>query len=406
MAMSPDFNAGPWQVGNRATPEPIYGLVQCTTDIHCARSLADAVLEVRFGPASARFALADVGRDLGGEAWSLVFHATSHLLPNGRHELSAALVWRDGLTLALNSTEFNVDNTGELADQVRKDLEAYGTPTLFGRIVDSDLFPYATGKAKAWFDLPDTQVDVPLSLRPSASADAARQHLVRWGFAILPNTVPQEIIDGFNAEVDEAIENGSLKYRPGSSDRIHFTHKLPHGRKIWLYPPVIEFLRSWFRDEPCACQTLFYINGSEQSAHQDTIHLTPYPAGYMCGVWVPLEDVQPNSGELFVYPGSQRAPRLLAGPLGLHKVVANDYSHYVKFDAEIVRVLEEGGYERAVYRPKAGQILVWHENLVHGGSVRADPSITRRSIVSHYFARGSVAYYDSRGEAAGLENLA
>jgi hypothetical protein len=48
---------------------------------------------------------------------------------------------------------------------------------------------------------------------------------------------------------------------------------------------------------------------------------------------------------------------------------------------------------------------VWHENLVHGGSVRINKEQTRFSVVSHYFAKGAVAYYDSRGEAASLEDL-
>ena len=98
---------------------------------------------------------------------------------------------------------------------------------------------------------------------------------------------------------------------------------------------VLEFLENYFKDTPCACQTLTYVNGSEQNAHQDSIHLTPYPNGFMCGVWVALEDVQENSGELFVYPGSHRCGSLRAGPLGLHKVVNDDYSHYAVFDQAI-----------------------------------------------------------------------
>jgi ectoine hydroxylase-related dioxygenase (phytanoyl-CoA dioxygenase family) len=366
--------------------------------------LSGAFLHVSFGPAAWRCAIEQVALDLGGNIWSLVFHTNSHLLVNGEHRLTVTLDWSDGLTLELDTKLFRVENVGELARQVSQELIAAATPVLFGRTVDSTLFPY-TRSCTAWFDRPDSQRDVPLSLDPLGNAEAARAHLSRWGYAILPNVVPREIVDGLNREVDEAIANGSLIHRQGSSDRILNTHKLPHGRRVWLYPPVIEFLRTWFRDEPCACQTLYFMNGSEQHAHQDTIHLTPYPAGYMCGVWVALEDVQASSGELFVYPGSHRSNRLLAGPLGLQKVVADDYSAYTKFDAEVSRIIAQNQFQRSVYRPKTGQILVWHENLIHGGSARGDPGITRRSIVSHYFARGSVAYYDSRGEAATLEAL-
>jgi len=61
------------------------------------------------------------------------------------------------------------------------------------------------------------------------------------------------------------------------------------------------------------------------------------------------------------------------------------------------RMLDEGGFGKVTYRPKRGTVLVWHENLLHGGSVRIDQSLSRRSIVSHYFADGSIAFYDSTG---------
>jgi hypothetical protein len=402
---SPDFRAECWRVGNREGSQPLFGLVRLTAQVYSRRSLSDATLDVCLGPVSAPLPIADVGRDLGDSRWSIVLHVVTHLVPNGRYEMNTFIRWPDGPVQPLASTALEIENAGILATQVRHDLYAHGTPAILGRIVDSGLFPYGKGKAKAWFDQADDDREVPLSLNPSTNNADACRHLIRWGFAILGDIVPGDIVNGLNIEVDRAIADGSLMYRAGSSDRIRFTHRLPHGRKIWLYPPVIEFLRTWFQDEPCACQTLYYIHGSEQGAHQDTIHLTPFPAGYMCGVWVPLEDVQPESGELFIYPGSHRAPRLLATPLGLHKVEADDYSHYAKFEAEIERLLKVGGYERVPYRPKAGQILVWHENLIHGGHQRLNRSITRRSIVSHYFARGCIAYYDSRGEAAGLERL-
>jgi hypothetical protein len=77
----------------------------------------------------------------------------------------------------------------------------------------------------------------------------------------------------------------------------------------------------------------------------------------------------------------------------------------VVFDDAIQALIREYRYEPAVYRPKAGEILVWHENLIHGGSPRRNRDLTRHSIVSHYFARGCISYYDSRGEAGSLEAL-
>jgi ectoine hydroxylase-related dioxygenase (phytanoyl-CoA dioxygenase family) len=344
----------------------------------------------------------EAGRDSADGNVHVRFHLMTHLLANGEQAIEATVEFESGERAVFPRTTLQVTNSGPLAEAVAHDLRAHGAPAIFGWVVDSTLFPYAGGRARAQFDLAAN--DAPLSLEPATDLDAAHRHLRRWGFCILPQTLPAEIVESFRIELDLALETGRLPYRRGSSDRIHNAHRLPSGRAIWLYPPVLSFLEAHFQDTPCACQTLTYVNGSQQSAHQDTIHLTPYPAGYMCGVWIALEDVHPDSGELFVYPGSHREKRLRATELGLEKV-DTDYSSYGVFDRGVMDLVGDGGYELIRYRPKAGQILVWHENLAHGGSPRADMSKTRLSIVSHYFARGGVAYYDSRGEAAALEAL-
>lgn len=303
------------------------------------------------------------------------------------------------------SLSLNIRNHTALAKSVRADLEAYNTPVVIGRHIDSSMFPYESGLARAGFER-DEPTDIELSVDPAADTKDALEHLRRWGFCVLPETLPTALIEGFKRDLDQAINTGVLKYNRGTSDRIHGAHqRLSSAREVWLYKPVLQFLETYFQDIPCACQTLTYVNGSEQGAHQDTIHLTPYPAGYMCGVWIALQDVQEGSGELFVYPGSHRERRLRASELGLRKVENDDYSHYATFDQAVRDLVDAGGYERLIYRPKAGQILVWHENLIHGGSQRAHPERERLSVVSHYFPRGSVGYYDSRGEAATLETL-
>lgn len=135
----------------------------------------------------------------------------------------------------------------------------------------------------------------------------------------------------------------------------------------------------------------------------DTIHLTPFPAGYMCGVWISLEDVQPNSGELEVYKGSHRRPRVYMHDMGCAKVKGE----WSEFGNKVVfvwrRIIQAGNFERVVYRPRKGTVLIWHENLMHGGSIRIDKSLSRRSIVTHNFADGSIAFYDSIGTVGYME---
>ena len=41
-----------------------------------------------------------------------------------------------------------------------------------------------------------------------------------------------------------------------------------------------------------------------------------------------------------------------------------------------------------MFLPKAGEIIIWHGNLLHGGSKVLDNSLTRLSQVTHYFFEG------------------
>jgi hypothetical protein len=73
--------------------------------------------------------------------------------------------------------------------------------------------------------------------------------------------------------------------------------------------------------------------------------------------------------------------------------------NWAEFGAKVVplwtRMAER--YTPMVYRPRKGTVLIWHENLLHGGSVRRDQSRERRSLVVHSFAEGAIVYYDSTG---------
>ncbi len=391
------------RISNRGPRQQGFGLIAVQAEFEAREDLASCVLQLRLSSHRAYLPGEGCLTKLAEGRWSLLFHINSHLVEDGSHALEVIVVNDGEVVFNFTKLELNLENSSDLGRAVAADLREYGTPIFVGSVIDSSQYPFGTGYAKAWFNTSEPP-DVQLSLAPQPSAKDAQDHLRKWGFCILPERLPIDIITQFREELTCAIEAGQISYRSGSSDRIHGAHHLPAGRSIWQYPPVLSFLKSYFRDVPCACQTLTYINGSEQDAHQDTIHLTPYPDGFMAGVWIALEDVQPESGELFVYPGSHRTPRLLSRYLGLAKVT-NNYASYARFSEKIRELLESGGYEKVVYRPKAGEILVWHENLIHGGSPRIWSDRTRFSIVSHYFAKGGVSFFDSRGEAAGLDIL-
>jgi ectoine hydroxylase-related dioxygenase (phytanoyl-CoA dioxygenase family) len=138
------------------------------------------------------------------------------------------------------------------------------------------------------------------------------QDFVHKGFCILPEKVDDALITRINADLDKKLDAGEINLHEEGYHRVEQIHrKSAAAHKIWTPPPVMKFLHALFQEDVLPCQTLVFLRGSGQDLHQDTIHLTAFPAGYMYGIWIALEDINKESGPLFVYPGSHR---LLCSP--------------------------------------------------------------------------------------------
>jgi len=375
-----------------------------------------AVLNVRITarePLEARLELLAEGQDEplysaprrvgpAGETVRLTLHA--HLLPEGVQRLRVRLLSTKGGLLAETPVTLTVPALNSLGATVAESLRRSLAPLVIDGDCDSGLYDYADPALRPWFDQPE---DVALAhiagLEASGRADAdeaqALRHFVREGYLAMENVLGAEQLAALNLALDDAVATGREGYAWGSSQRLHSLHEhYPAVRDLWLHPKVLKMLDLIFGAPARPCQSLTYVFGSQQEHHQDTIHLTPFPAGYMCGVWTALEDVQPESGELMVFPRSHRLPRVYTRTVDLPKVRDEDWNEFGQTVTPYwTNLINDGGYAPEPYRPKAGSVLIWHENLMHGGSVRRDLEKSRRSIVCHYFAEGAVAYYDSSG---------
>jgi hypothetical protein len=163
---------------------------------------------------------------------------------------------------------------------------------------------------------------------------------------------------------------------------------IDHGsiRALALEPVVLDLLRHLYGREPFAFQTLNFAVGSEQHFHSDAVHFHSYPHGFMCGVWIALQDVQPGSGPLVYFPGSHRLPYLSARSLGLDRDVVMEEQHPQRFfEPSWQQAVNAHAFEKQQFLPKRGDLLIWHANLLHGGEPVQDKSSRRWSQVNHYF---------------------
>ena len=67
-----------------------------------------------------------------------------------------------------------------------------------------------------------------------------------------------------------------------------------------------------------AFQTLNFAVGSQQPPHSDSTHFSASPEGFMCGVWLALEDIDADNGPLIYYPGSHRWPHYFNEHIGVN----------------------------------------------------------------------------------------
>lgn len=114
-------------------------------------------------------------------------------------------------------------------------------------------------------------------------------------------------------------------------------------------------------------QTLNFERGSQQHFHTDAVHFHSWPEGFMCGVWVALEDVTARNGPLCYYPGSHKWANYSNGHItALRSDLGKPASQgiYLKLWKELVAAHR---CKKEIFLPKRGQALIWSACLLHGG---------------------------------------
>ncbi len=164
-------------------------------------------------------------------------------------------------------------------------------------------------------------------------------------------------------------------------------------------PRILDALRSLYGREPLPFQTLNFRLGSQQQPHADAFHFNSDPPGYMCGVWVALEDIDDDNGPLVYYPGSHRLPEVTTEVLG----VPPGEEVYGRYEEHVQAAIAREGLEAHHAHLRRGQALIWASNLLHGGALQRDPGRTRWTQVTHYFFEGTRYWTPMRSSADSTE---
>ncbi len=228
-----------------------------------------------------------------------------------------------------------------------------------------------------WVESPWIDQDIrDRGMSPELAAIARHYH--SEGFAVVPGVVSHDLIVRILEDLIEPLEG---------QGRVQDAWKFSAAvRELAVMPRVLDLLRSMYDREPVPFQTLNFEYGTQQRAHSDTVHFSSLPGRYMCGVWVALEDVDAGNGPLFYHPGSHRLPDPFFQRFGLPAGLGS----YEGYETAQEALLAAHGLEPIEFHAKAGDILIWSANLVHGGKPIIEDGRTRWSQVTHYFFDGCV----------------
>jgi hypothetical protein len=152
-------------------------------------------------------------------------------------------------------------------------------------------------------------------------------------------------------------------------------------RDLLLSSKLTGVLSALLGDEPVLCNSLNMEYGSEQDYHADSLFMTPLTPGGVIAVWLALEDVKAGSGALRVYSGSHEIPPYEFADGSYHGIEFElpQWATYMQHEIDVRGLRPKSLFARR------GDAIIWHADLIHGAEPILDRTLTRRSMVGHYF---------------------
>lgn len=265
-----------------------------------------------------------------------------------------------------------------------------------------------------WIDQPDAEGNIPAKVTDAYLQDRLREFVER-GFTIFRGVVDPETLEdikrdmhNFRENPREVVMNRQGKYidpatveKLGPGERILDIYgRSAAAREAMFTRPVAEFLQLVFEEPVIAMQSISFEYGSRQEIHQDTAYVVASKPLSLAASWLALEDIVEGSGELTYYPGSHRFRHFLfSGKYKAWQAPRDGHDQHRAFLDQLHEQAKEMGIAAESFLAKAGDVLIWHADLAHGGGAIKDPALTRRSLVTHYCPRSvKPNYRDKSGK--------
>ena len=188
-----------------------------------------------------------------------------------------------------------------------------------------------------------------------------------------------------------------LELRDTQTWRIHYYSPYSKAAQALTWgDKIVETCDLIFGEEASNINCIGFKYGSEVTLHCDLDAYHIHPANRLIGIWLALEDIQPEAGPLAVYPGSHKIPQWPGW---------NNYpqtclrtSHVETRDRQAAFLKEAAkDMERRPLPINKGDAIYQHPLQVHGADKRVDRTLTRRSLVMHFSVRDGDKMHEVEG---------
>ncbi len=236
----------------------------------------------------------------------------------------------------------------------------------------------------------DTKTPIERAPR-SALTDLQRQ----WrddGVVVLRNFLPADLRQAYCEERARMLPRKRSK-RDNFWGGWHHAYPYmdsPALRDLALHRPLTEVLRNVMGAEVGIHLALTGWVSTERNFHQDN-YLNPAELwSHYVAAWMALDDVHPDSGPFQFVRGSHTWEVLRK-----HKVLSyltpeeQNNPAWPSFTQDWVSQackaeIARRGAKVEEFVPNAGDVLVWHTNLIHRGSQPRNAKLLRKSLICHY----------------------
>ena len=272
----------------------------------------------------------------------------------------------------------------------------------------------------AWLDQPDALERIDEKLARGELTDEEAAHCKHWaeqGYVILPGLIEVPLLTAVWASYEHAIAKGKLQLpveRAAEDDPHPGRFLNPHKKagdfcQVLKHPALARWMRTLLERNARPLQTIASHKGSQQGVHSDSIHMTTFPLGYLTAAWIAFEDIHPDSGPLVYYPGSHKLPYVFSKDVNISEENFREegYTPYhARYEPHIQKLIEQHGLQAKHFHAKKGDVLIWHANLLHGGSARRNMALTRKALVCHFYGKGVFVYHDLSASRSKQQYLA